>query len=39
MNAPLDLVPTMTRQDLINKKNKEKQELEEHKRLLEQVYF
>ena len=39
MEAPLDLFPTVTRQDLISKREKEKEELNKQKALLDRVGF
>ena len=37
MEAPIDLFPTITRQDLISKREKEKEELNKQKALLDRV--
>ena len=37
MEAPLDLVPTISRQDLISKRKQEKEELDKQRALLDKV--
>jgi hypothetical protein len=37
MQAPVDLFPTVTRQDLVSRRNKEKEELDKQKELLNKV--
>ena len=37
MQAPVDLFPTITRKDLVSKRNKEKEELDKQKELLNKV--